>query len=66
MNGTIRFIGGIIATVFILPMLCLIDLWSKFSFERTCPNCGAELIERGYPRDGIQHYKCPNGCEIKE
>lgn len=31
-----------------------------------CPNCGAELIEVGYPDEiGFQSYRCPNDCKFK-
>ncbi|MHA1268117.1 MAG: hypothetical protein ACTSRS_23080 [Candidatus Helarchaeota archaeon] len=28
-----------------------------------CATCGAELIEVGFPKEGFQEYRCPNGCE---
>lgn len=38
--------------------------WFRFNLIVTdwgrCPECGAELIKRGYPKDGfVQYYKCP-------
>jgi len=30
-----------------------------------CPDCGAELLEVGYPDElGFQKYRCPNGCKF--
>jgi len=29
-----------------------------------CPICSSELLEVGYAKDFVQHYKCPKGCRF--
>ena len=65
MSETTRTIVGVLLALITLPLLLMASIISEIKWYMVttkrgkCPRCGSRLVERGYPKDFYQAYKCP-------